>query len=173
VKRACSFRELRSRRARMTSRRERHSTLGSCQWKAPPASSKASAVRAAGLRRGLGRLFLRGGSSSRGRRLDDKGVLGEARVGLCCRRAHADSDDFGRWGRRFRVLDSTPPLVKTRGPSGHRARKSQKWRFRRGSDVRSVCPVFRVVAEVRKRRQVQASSAGCGWWSPRGPSPEH
>jgi hypothetical protein len=91
----------------MTSRREWRSTLGSWQWKAPPASARASAVRAAGSRRGLGRSLLQGSTSFPGRWPGDTGVFGEARVGLCCRRAHADSDDFGRPGRRSRALDQT------------------------------------------------------------------
>jgi hypothetical protein len=46
-----------------------------------------------------------GSTNSRARPSDDKGVLEAVRVGLCCRRAHADSGGFGRRDRRFRVLE--------------------------------------------------------------------
>jgi hypothetical protein len=105
VKRACSSRELRGCSDRAASRREWHSALDSSQLKAPSAPPRASAVRAAGSRRSLGWRLDRGSSSSRGGSLDDKGVLGGVRVGLCCRRAHADSEDFGRQGRCPRALE--------------------------------------------------------------------
>jgi hypothetical protein len=94
-----------------------------------PASSRAYAVRAVGLRRGLGRLLPQRSSISRGLRLDDKGVFGGARVGHCCRRAHADSDNFGRWGRRFRVLESNPPLMNSGVLRDAGMEKSRKWPF--------------------------------------------
>jgi hypothetical protein len=129
VKKACSCCELCVHSKRATSRRERHSALGSWRWKAPPASAKASAVRAAGSRWGLGRWLFRGSSSFSGTLPYDEGVLEGARVGLCCRRAHADSDDFGRLGRFSWVPDSTQPLMKPGAFRGLGTEESQKWRF--------------------------------------------
>lgn len=51
-----------------------------------------------------------------------------------------------------------------------RATECRKRCSERGMIVHRVCPAFALVAKVSRRRPVQTSPAGCGWWGPRGPS---
>jgi len=66
------------------------------------------------------------GSNLGNRPDDDTGALEGARVGLCCRRAHADSDDFGRSGRRPRVPELSRPLTRSSNPSGLRRQRGPR-----------------------------------------------
>jgi len=144
----------------------RHNVLASWRQKAPQSNPRACTVRAEGPKVGFVLIVASTESpaSARGNQGDYE-VFGAVRAGLCCRRAQADSDRFGRRSRYlwFRDQNASPGDALLAASACRGSAQKETERRARNDRLRGV-PVFmcgcRIQRAMWRSRQARSASAG-------------